>query len=114
LYIKVCRHNFGKLLENVLERNTITANGHKNGATPQRIFLLNAWRETGLFTEKEKRILAITEAVTLIHSQGLPDNIYEKAEQHFTKNYIAQVIMAAVTINAWNRIAISTQMQPAP
>jgi AhpD family alkylhydroperoxidase len=81
----------------------------KNGETNQRIFLLNAWRETDLFTSEEKVLLAITEEITLIHSQGLTDETYQKAEQAFDKNYIAQIIMAAVIINAWNRISISTK-----
>jgi AhpD family alkylhydroperoxidase len=82
----------------------------KNGETAQRIFLLDAWRETDLFTEEEKVLLAITEEVTLIHDQGLSEETYKKAEQYFDPNYIAQIIMAVVTINAWNRIAISTNM----
>ena len=85
-----------------------TKDALKNGETNQRIFLLNAWRETDLFTSEEKVLLAITEEITLIHSQGLTDETYEKAEQTFDKNYIAQIIMAAVIINAWNRILIST------
>jgi AhpD family alkylhydroperoxidase len=86
-----------------------TKDALKNGETNQRIFLLNAWAETDLFTDEEKTLLAITEEVTLIHSQGLTDETYEKAEQTFEKNYIAQIIMATVAINAWNRIAISTR-----
>lgn len=92
--------------------NMHTKDALKNGETTQRIFLLNAWRETELFTEEEKAVLAITEEVTLIHNHGLSDETYRKAEQLFNSNYIAQVIMAVVTINAWNRIAISTKMQP--
>lgn len=80
------------------------------GETPQRIFLLNAWHETDLFTEEEKVILAITEEITLIHNHGLSDELYKKATQYFDESYIAQLIMAVVTINAWNRIAISTNM----
>jgi AhpD family alkylhydroperoxidase len=80
----------------------------KNGETAQRIFLLNAWCETDLFTEEEKVLLAITEEVTLIHEDGLTEETYKKAEQYFDPNYIAQIIMAVVTINAWNRIAVST------
>jgi len=87
-----------------------TKDALKNGETNQRIFLLNAWRETDLFTDEEKVILAITEEVTLIHNHGLSDETYKKAEQSFDKNYIAQIIMAVATINAWNRIAISTNM----
>lgn len=88
-----------------------TKDAIKNGETPQRIFLLNAWRETDLFTEEEKVILAITEEITLIHNHGLSDEVYKKAAQLFDESYIAQIIMAVVTINAWNRIAISTNMQ---
>lgn len=90
-----------------------TKDALKYGETNQRIFLLNAWRETNLFTEEEKVILAITEEVTLIHNRGLSDETYQKAEQFFDKNVIAQLIMAVVAINAWNRIAISAQLEPA-
>lgn len=82
------------------------------GESTQRIFLLNAWRETNLFTEEEKVILSITEEITLIHNQGLSAETYKKAVQFFDKNTIAQIIMAIVTINAWNRIAVSTQLEP--
>ena len=88
-----------------------TKDAIKNGETPQRIFLLNAWRETDLFSEEEKVILSITEEITLIHNHGLSDEVYKKASQLFDESYIAQLIMAVVTINAWNRIAISTNMQ---
>jgi len=90
-----------------------TKDALKNGETAQRIFLLNAWRDTDLFSEEEKLVLAITEEVTLIHQHGLSDVTYQKAAQVFDPNYIAQIIMAAVTINAWNRIAISTRLEPA-
>jgi AhpD family alkylhydroperoxidase len=86
-----------------------TKDALKNGETNQRIFLLSAWRESDLFTEEEKVILAITEEITLIQHEGLTEETYQKAEQTFNQNYIAQIIMAVVTINAWNRIAISTK-----
>ena len=89
--------------------NMHTTDALKQGETAQRIFLLNAWKETGLFTEEEKIILAITEEVTLISQNGLSDETYRQAEQLFSGNQIAQIIMAVVTINAWNRIVISTK-----
>lgn len=89
--------------------NMHTVEALNQGETAQRIFLLNAWEETELFNEEEKTILAITEEITLISQNGLSDKIYQQAEKHFDKNYIAQIIMAVVTINAWNRIAISTK-----
>lgn len=85
-----------------------TKDALKQGETNQRIFLLNAWRETQLFTEEERVILAITEEVSLITNNGLSNETYNEVEKLFSPNYIAQVIIAVVTINAWNRIAIST------
>ncbi|MDR2146391.1 MAG: carboxymuconolactone decarboxylase family protein [Tannerella sp.] len=88
--------------------NLHTSDALQQGETAQRIFMLNAWKETGLFTEEERTILAMTEEITLISQNGLTDETYQKAEKLFDSNYIAQIIMAIVTINAWNRIAIST------
>ncbi|NCI47016.1 carboxymuconolactone decarboxylase family protein [Sediminibacterium soli] len=90
--------------------NMHTSDALKQGETSQRIFLLNAWRETELFTEEERTILAITEEVTLISRQGLSEETYRKAEKLFDESYLAQIIMAVVTINGWNRIAISTSL----
>ncbi len=88
-----------------------TKDALKNGETNQRIFLLNAWRETDLFTEEEKTILAMTEEITLIHQHGLTDATYAKAQQFFDEHYISQLIMAIATINTWNRIAISSRTE---
>lgn len=90
--------------------NMHTDDALKHGETLQRIVLLDAWRETSLFTEEEKAILAITEEVTLIANHGVSDETYKKAAQLFDEVFIAQIIMAVATINAWNRIAISTIM----
>ncbi len=94
--------------------NMHTSEALKQGETAQRIFLLNAWKETELFTEEERTILAITEEVTLIHQHGLTNDTYQQAEKLFGQNYLAQIIMAVVTINAWNRIAISTSKTVKP
>ncbi|WP_290799299.1 carboxymuconolactone decarboxylase family protein [Flavihumibacter sp. UBA7668] len=87
-----------------------TKDAIKYGESNQRIFLLNAWRETDVFTKEEKIILAITEEITLIHQHGLSDETYAKAKEFFSEELIAQIIVAIVTINAWNRIAISTRL----
>jgi len=89
--------------------NMHTTDALQQGETAQRIFLLNAWRETELFTEEEKVVLTITEEVTLIHQQGLTDATYAHAAKLFDEHYIGQIIMAVATINACNRIAISTK-----
>ncbi len=88
-----------------------TKDALKYGETPQRIFLLNAWRETSLFTEEEKVMLAMTEEITLISRKGLTDETYEKATQLFDEEQIKSIIMAVVTINMWNRIAVSTHLE---
>ncbi len=92
--------------------DTHTKDALKYGETTHRIFLLNAWRETDLFTAEEKVILALTEEITLIHNHGVSDETYQKATAFFDKNEIAQIIMAITIINTWNRIAISTQLEP--
>lgn len=84
----------------------------QHGETTQRIFLLNAWNESDLFTEEEQVILSMTEEITLIHNQGLSSATYQKATAIFDENTIAQIIMAIAIINTWNRIAVSTQMRP--
>lgn len=91
--------------------NMHTKDALKYGETSQRIFLLNAWREAKeLFTEEEQIILQITEEVTLISQKGLSEETYQKAKEIFNENELADIIMAAVVINMWNRIAISTHM----
>jgi len=78
------------------------------GENPKRLFLLDAWWDTDLFTEEERVILKATEEVTMIHKNGLSQETYQKALTLFNEHYFSQIIMAIVTINAWNRIAIST------
>jgi len=92
--------------------NMHTKEARKNGETEQRIYLLNAWKETSLFNEEEKVVLALTEEITLISKGGVDTETYQKAIALFGENYVAQLIMLAVTINAWNRIAVTTQLQP--
>ncbi len=88
--------------------NMHTQEAMKIGETAQRLFLLNAWKETALFTKEEKAILQLAEEVTLIHQGGVSDSTYQEVVALFGESYTAQLIMAVITINAWNRIAIST------
>jgi len=90
--------------------NMHTKEALKIGETEQRIFLISAWRETDLFTEEEKAILALTEEVTLIHQQGLSDSTYQLLGKFFSKQTIAEMIIAIVLINSWNRIAVSSRL----
>ena len=92
--------------------NMHTQDAIKQGETAQRIFLLNAWKETNLFNEQERVILAMTEEITEISKQGFSEATYEAAEKLFDAHYIAKIILAIATINVWNRIAISSLTQP--
>ncbi|GGD52747.1 alkyl hydroperoxide reductase AhpD [Emticicia aquatilis] len=87
-----------------------TASAMKNGETAKRLFLLDAWKETDIFTEEEKAALAVAEEVTFISHGGLSKATYENAKKFYDETSIAQLIMITVAINAWNRIAISTQL----
>ncbi|KAA6447183.1 carboxymuconolactone decarboxylase family protein [Bacillus swezeyi] len=92
--------------------NMHTKDARQNGETEQRIYALSAWREAPFYTEKERAVLALTEAVTRIADAGLPDDVYNEARAHFSEAETAELIMLVVTINAWNRIAVATRKIP--
>ncbi|MFD0792338.1 carboxymuconolactone decarboxylase family protein [Mucilaginibacter litoreus] len=85
----------------------------KLGETEQRLYTISAWRDTPFFDEKEQAILALTEEATLISKGGVSDDTYNRALDVLGANYLGQVLMAIITINGWNRIAITTHLQPA-
>ena len=89
--------------------NMHTRDALKMGETAQRLFLLDAWWETELYSQKERAVLALTEAMTQIALGPVSDEIYEAAREHLDEKEFAAVMMAIVTINAWNRIAITSQ-----
>ena len=82
------------------------------GEKEQRIYALTAWRETPFFTAEEGAVLALTEEVTFISSR-VSDETYNNAVKLLGEKYVAQTIMAIITINAWNRIGVATNMFPA-
>lgn len=90
--------------------NLHTAEAIKLGETPQRLFTLSAWWETPFFTEEEQVALKLAEETTLIAKEGVTDGTYNKAVTIFGEQKVAQLILAILTINNWNRIAISTHM----
>ncbi|MET9348196.1 carboxymuconolactone decarboxylase family protein [Streptomyces termitum] len=84
-----------------------------DGETVERIVQLSAWRESRHFyTERELAALALTEAVTLISENAVPDEVYAAAAGHFEEAELARLLSAIVVINAWNRIAVTTLMVP--
>ena len=82
------------------------------GETEQRLYALNAWRETPFFTDRERAALEWTEALTLVSETHVPDDVYEIVKKQFSDVEIVNLTMAVVTINAWNRISISFRAVP--
>ncbi|MET0898296.1 MAG: carboxymuconolactone decarboxylase family protein [Mycobacterium sp.] len=91
-----------------------TRDARKHGETEQRLHLLAAWEESGnLFTEQEQAALALTEEITDLSSGGrVSDAAYARAAAVFSESELGQVIAMATVINAWNRINVSTRVQP--
>jgi AhpD family alkylhydroperoxidase len=88
-----------------------TKEARDNGETERRIYSLTSWRETLFFSEEEKAVLALTEEITLIHNR-VSDETYLNAIKILGEPYVAKVLMAIITINAWNRIGIALNMFP--
>jgi len=82
-----------------------------HGETPERIVSLDAWEESPLYTDKERAALAWTEELTLIADSGASKESFEALKPHFSDEEISWLILAAVQINSWNRIAISSRSQ---
>lgn len=82
------------------------------GETEQRIYLLNAWREAPFYSEQERAVLELTEAVTQISTGGVSDALYQEISQHFDEKQYVDLIILINTINCWNRLAISVNAVP--
>ena len=77
------------------------------GETEQRIYALNAWRETPFYSDRERAALEWTEAVTRVADTHVPDDIHELVAKHFNDDELVALTFAVVVINAWNRLAVS-------
>jgi AhpD family alkylhydroperoxidase len=82
------------------------------GETEQRLYALDAWRETPFYTPKERAALAWTEAVTLIHQGHAPDAVYAEVREHFSESELVDLTLAIVAINGWNRLSIAFRTPP--
>lgn len=78
-----------------------------DGESEQRLYLVAAWRESPLFTERERAAFAWTEAVTLISHGGVPDELYAKALEQFSEQELVKLTVAVSMINTWNRLSVS-------
>jgi AhpD family alkylhydroperoxidase len=80
------------------------------GESQRRLFAVAAWRESALFSDGERAALALTDAVTRLAGAEVPDAVYEEAARRFSRQQVAALLHAIVTINGWNRLAVSTHM----
>ena len=83
-----------------------TRDARAHGETEQRLYLLSAWHESPLYSDRERAALAWTEALTLISETHAPDAVYEEARAQFSEEELTKLSLLIGTINAWNRIAI--------
>lgn len=86
----------------------------KLGETEQRLYTVAAWRETPFFSEQEKVALMLTEEVTHISKHGVSDEVYQKSVALLGEKLVAQILFAIMTINNWNRLAITCHTMPEP
>ena len=82
------------------------------GESEQRIYCLEAWRETPFYSDRERAALAWSEAVTNLHSGHVPDEEFNEVRQHFTEAELLFLTTAVATINLWNRLSISLRAVP--
>jgi AhpD family alkylhydroperoxidase len=91
-----------------------THDARKRGISEQKLSLVAAWDEAGdLFTEQERAALALTEEITELTGRGhVSDEVYSRAAAVFSQRQLGQVIAMALSINAWNRIGVTTRLRP--
>ena len=89
-----------------------TKDARARGETEQRLYALSAWHETPFYTDRERAALAWTEAVTLVSETHVPDDVYEQAREQFSEQELANLTLAIIAINGWNRLAISFRTVP--
>jgi len=82
------------------------------GESEERLYMLNAWRESALYTEKEKAALAVVEEVTLIANHHVSAEVEAEARRHFDDKEYANLLFSIAAINVWNRLAISSHSEP--
>lgn len=90
-----------------------TRDARAAGETEERLYLLSAWRESSLYSPRERAALAWTEALTLVAQTQAPDEDYDALRQHFSEEEIVKLTLLIGTINVWNRISVGFRSQHA-
>ena len=83
-----------------------------NGETEQRLYGLEAWRETPYYSAKERAALEWTEALTLVSESHVPDEVFERVRGQFSEDELAHLSLAVVAINGWNRLNVAARTVP--
>jgi len=86
--------------------------GRGAGEEEQRLYLLAAWRESPVYSEREQAALDLCEAMTLIHTGHVPDAVWDRARAAFEDAELAQLVFQITAINAWNRLMITSRTEP--
>jgi AhpD family alkylhydroperoxidase len=81
----------------------------KSDETPQRLLTVAAWRDSPFFSDAERAALALTEAVTLIAEDGVPDDVWDEAKRHFDERQLAALVLQISVVNVWNRLNVATR-----
>jgi len=89
-----------------------TKDARARGESEQRLYLLDAWRESPIYSERERAALAWTEAVTLVAESRVPDAVYKEARRQFGDDELLALTMAVMTINAFNRLNVALRTVP--
>ncbi len=84
----------------------------EEGESEERLYSLSAWRESSLYDAREQAALELTESMTRIADTHVPDDVWQQARDQFTEDELAQVVFAIMVINAWNRLCVSTRVEP--
>jgi alkylhydroperoxidase family enzyme len=82
------------------------------GETEQRLYGLDAWRDSPYYTDRERTALAWTEAVTNMQEGHVPDSIFEEVRKYFSEKEVADLTLAVTAINSWNRLNIASRTVP--
>ena len=82
------------------------------GETEQRLYGLNAWRETPYYSARERAALEWTEALTRVAETGVPDDVYDRVREQFSEDELVHLSLAIVAINGWNRLNVAARTVP--
>lgn|SRR5690554_3211602 len=92
--------------------NTHSRDARAGGETERRLYALPVWRETPMFTPREKAALELTEAVTRLADREISDELYARVAAHFTEVELAELLWTISVINAWNRLGAAARAWP--